>query len=206
MADGGEYADSFEPGTLIDLDSHGFRGPVHDITVQQCEVQSVQDSSRWTVKDRNSLACNGIQVDGRNMTVRNCIFPNVDSGISVTAADSMIEGNTVENFAGDGMRGLGDNTTFQYNTVKNCYDVKPWRTCRPADLLCFRTDDMMLADVELGESPASASARVVVLGRPCNPLAWEAIHDSSHHPRSYGIAGLLLKAGVRPFHRPVMSE
>ena len=118
-----EYADSFEPGTLIDLDSHGFRGPVHDITVQQCEVQSVQDSSRWTVKDWNSLACNGIQVDGRNMTVRNCIFRNVDFGISVTAADSTIEGNTVENFAGDGMRGLGDNTTFQYNTVKNCYDV-----------------------------------------------------------------------------------
>ena len=118
-----EFAASFERGTMIDLDSHGFHGPVHDISVEQCSVQSVQDSSAWTVEDWNSLACNGIQVDGRKMTVRNCIFRNVDFGISVSAADSMIEGNTVENFAGDGMRGLGDNTTFQYNTVKNCYDV-----------------------------------------------------------------------------------
>lgn len=118
-----EYAESFEPGTLIDLDSHGFRGPVHDITVEDCRVQSVQDSSGWTVENWNSLACDGIQVDGRRMTVRNSVFRNVDFGISVSAADSLIEGNTVENFAGDGMRGLGDNTTFQYNTVKNCYDV-----------------------------------------------------------------------------------
>ena len=29
----------------------------------------------------------------------------------------------MENFAGDGMRGLGDRTVFQYNTVKNRYDV-----------------------------------------------------------------------------------
>jgi parallel beta-helix repeat protein len=118
-----EFADSFEPATLIDLGWHGFHGPVHDITVRECRVESVQDSSSWTVQDWNALACNGIQVDGRNMTVRNCTFRNVNFGISVSAVDSMIAGNTVENFAGDGMRGLGDNTTFQYNTVKNCYDV-----------------------------------------------------------------------------------
>jgi len=29
----------------------------------------------------------------------------------------------VENFAGDGLRGLGDHSVFQYNIVKNCYDV-----------------------------------------------------------------------------------
>jgi len=118
-----EFAGSFERGTMIDLDSHGFHGPVHDIVVEQCRAESVQGSSNWTVQDWNTLACNGIEVDGRNMTVRDCTFRNVDFGISVSAVDSMIEGNTVENFAGDGMRGLGDHTTFQYNTVKNCYDV-----------------------------------------------------------------------------------
>ncbi|HUT88975.1 MAG TPA: right-handed parallel beta-helix repeat-containing protein [Thermoguttaceae bacterium] len=118
-----ELAGSFERGTLIDLDWHGFHGPVHDIVVEKCRAESVQDSSNWTVQDWNALACNGIQVDGRDMTVRDCTFRNVDFGISVTAVDCMIEGNTVENFAGDGMRGLGDNTTFQYNTVRNCYDV-----------------------------------------------------------------------------------
>jgi len=32
-------------------------------------------------------------------------------------------GNTVENFAGDGLRGLGDYEVFENNTVMNCYDV-----------------------------------------------------------------------------------
>ncbi|MHB8901751.1 MAG: right-handed parallel beta-helix repeat-containing protein, partial [Thermoguttaceae bacterium] len=83
----------------------------------------VRDSSGWKLPEWNSLAWDGIQVDGTKMAVRDCTFRNVDFGISVTATESMIEHNTVENFAGDGLRGLGDNTTFQYNTVKNCYDV-----------------------------------------------------------------------------------
>jgi parallel beta-helix repeat protein len=110
-------------GTLIDLESHGFHGPVHDIVVENCRAESVRDSSGWTIQDWNMRAWNGIQVDGKNMTIRGCTFRNVDFGISVTASDSLIERNSVENFAGDGLRGLGDNTTFQYNTVKNCYDV-----------------------------------------------------------------------------------
>jgi hypothetical protein len=118
-----EFAPSFEPATLIDLDSHGFSGPVRDIVVDQCHVHSVRDSSGWSAADWNRLSCNGIQVDGNHMTVRDCVFRNVNFGISVSATHSLIEGNTVENFAGDGMRGLGDFTSFQYNTVKNCYDV-----------------------------------------------------------------------------------
>ena len=110
-------------GTLIDLQSHGFHGPVRDMVVEDCHGQSIADSSSWTLPDWNTRAWNGIEVDGKNMTVRNCTFRNVNFGISVGASDSMIEHNTVENFAGDGLRGLGDNTTFQYNTVKNCYDV-----------------------------------------------------------------------------------
>jgi hypothetical protein len=35
----------------------------------------------------------------------------------------LVESNVVENFAGDGLRGLGNDQVFQYNTVKNCYDV-----------------------------------------------------------------------------------
>lgn len=34
-----------------------------------------------------------------------------------------VEHNTIENFAGDGLRGLGDDLLFQYNLVMNCYDV-----------------------------------------------------------------------------------
>ncbi len=118
-----EFAPTYEPDTLIRLESHNWRGPIHDIAVEHCNARSVEDSSGWSADDWNALSCNGIQVDGENMTVRDNVFKNVNFGISVSAANSLIEGNLVENFAGDGLRGLGDNTTFQYNTIKNCYAV-----------------------------------------------------------------------------------
>ncbi len=113
----------FTRSPLIALESHGFRGPIHDVVVENCEVQTIDDSSGWSKQDWDTLSCDGIQVDGTQMTVRDCVFRNVNFGISVSATHSLVEGNLVENFAGDGMRGLGDHTTFQFNTVKNCYDV-----------------------------------------------------------------------------------
>jgi hypothetical protein len=118
-----EHAPQYEQVTLFNLEHHGYRGPIHDVTVEDCRLQSVEDSSGWSADDWNNLSCNGFGVDGESMTVRNNVLKNVNFGISVGARNSLIEGNLVENFAGDGMRGLGDHTVFQYNTVKNCYDV-----------------------------------------------------------------------------------
>jgi parallel beta-helix repeat protein len=118
-----EFGEPYERRTLIDLDSHNWHGPVHDIVVEKCVIRSVLDTSAWTIDDWNQLACNGLQVDGTRMTIRDNQLFNVNFGISVGASDSLITGNLVENFAGDGLRGLGNYCTFQYNTVKNCYDV-----------------------------------------------------------------------------------
>jgi parallel beta-helix repeat protein len=118
-----EFGASYERRTLVDLDSHNWHGPVHDIVVEQCAIRSVADTSGWTADDWNELACNGMQVDGTRMTIRDNYLLNVNFGISVGASHSLICRNLVENFAGDGLRGLGDHCTFEYNTVKNCYDV-----------------------------------------------------------------------------------
>ena len=118
-----EYAPSYEKATLFELDSHGWRGPVHDIVVEGCRLQSVEDSSEWSASDWDTLSCSGFRAEGENMTIRNNVLRNVNTGIRMEAKNSLVEGNMVENFAGDGMTGTGDHTTFQYNTVKNCYDV-----------------------------------------------------------------------------------
>ena len=118
-----EFGQSYRRRTLVHLESHNWRGPVHDIVVENCAVRSVADASAWTAEDWDQLACNGLQVDGTRMTIRNNRLLNVNYGISVDASNSFIAGNLVENFAGDGLRGLGDHCTFEYNTVKNCYDV-----------------------------------------------------------------------------------
>lgn len=118
-----EFGESYERRTLVDLDSHNWHGPVHDIVVEVCAIRSVADASAWTAADWNELACNGVQVDGARMTIRGNHLLNVNFGISVDADDSVVSENVVENFAGDGLRGLGDRCTFEYNTVKNCYNV-----------------------------------------------------------------------------------
>ena len=112
-----------KPRTLIDLESHGWQGPIHDVLVEQCVLQSAEDTSRWSAGEWNELSCNGIDVDSTRMTVRRNRLKNVNFGISVSASHALVEHNVVENFAGDGLRGLGDHSVFQYNLVKNCYDV-----------------------------------------------------------------------------------
>lgn len=118
-----EYADPYETHTLIDLDSHDWQGPVEKIAVEGCTLRSVADASSWTDVDWDTLSCNGIQADGRNHLIRGNLLQNVNFGISVSATDTLVQGNTVDGFAGDGLRGLGDRSVFEYNTVKNCYAV-----------------------------------------------------------------------------------
>ncbi len=118
-----EFSQPYKRHTLVHLESHGWRGPIHDIVAEDCALCSVADASAWTAGDWDRLSCNGFQVDGSRMTIRGNRLLNVNFGISVGASDSLISGNLVENFAGDGLRGLGDHCTFEYNTVKNCYKV-----------------------------------------------------------------------------------
>ncbi len=118
-----DYAPTYERTTMIDLDSHGYSGPVSDIVIEDCQLESVADTSSWTANDWDTRAVNGIGADGTNITIRGNHLKNVNFGISVGASNSLVEHNEVDSFSGDGMRGLGDYTTFQYNLVKNCYDV-----------------------------------------------------------------------------------
>lgn len=118
-----EFGTGDKPRTLIALEAHGWQGPIHDVTVEQCVLRSATDTSTWSAAQWNELSCNGIQADGTRMIVRGNRLKNVNFGISVNASHSLVERNTIENFAGDGLRGLGDHCVFQYNLVKNCYDV-----------------------------------------------------------------------------------
>lgn len=117
------FAPAYEPRTMIRIQSDNVNGPVHDIVVEDCGMFSVTDTSAWTLEDWNKRAANAIQASGTRIAIRGNHAKNVNFGISVSATHALIEHNVVENFAGDGMRGLGDHSVFQYNTIKNCYDV-----------------------------------------------------------------------------------
>ncbi len=118
-----EFEAEYETHTLVWLETHNWHGPVENITVDSCTAYSVQDTSDWTMDDWNNLSCNGVVAGGRNITIRGNYFKNVNFGITVSGNFALVKGNTVENFAGDGMRGIGNDMFFEYNTVKNCYAV-----------------------------------------------------------------------------------
>ncbi|MCP4600254.1 MAG: hypothetical protein GY847_06935 [Proteobacteria bacterium] len=118
-----EHAPEYETGDLVFIESHGWRGPSSDVTIEQCEILSVTNTSAWNEDDWNNLSCNGIRIGGDNVTVRDNKIHNVDFGITISGNNAIVEYNVVDSFAGDGMRGLGNYCTFQYNVVKNSYDV-----------------------------------------------------------------------------------
>lgn len=115
-----ETAAEYEKSTLVTINS-----TASEIIVENCFCYSVKDNSSWTSTDWSSNSCSGASISGDYNVLRNNHFLNVKHGILVesSAEHNLIDNNIVENFAADGMRGIGSYNTFQYNTVKNCYDV-----------------------------------------------------------------------------------
>ena len=93
------------------------------ITLEDSMVMSAPDSSSWTAEQWNTNAFDGIAAGGTGTVLRGNRLKNVDHGISFGGSHSLVETNVIENFAGDGIRGLGNHTTYRGNTIKNCYAV-----------------------------------------------------------------------------------
>lgn len=113
-----EAAPTFERLTMVRVESD-----CSGIVVEDCSLHTTPDASSWSANEWDTRACNGIDVAGPNNVIRGNHLLNVNFGISVTGARNLVERNIVENFSGDGLRGLGDYGRFEFNTVKNCYDV-----------------------------------------------------------------------------------
>ncbi len=109
--------------TIVFFENHGFQGPAQDILLEDCHLMSVEDSSGWSAQDWNDYASNGVRADGDRITIKGCHLLNVDFGITLSGEYSVAQDNVIENFSGDGMRGLGNYERFEHNVVKNCYDV-----------------------------------------------------------------------------------
>ncbi len=98
-------------------------GSAEGIVITDSAISSSPDTSGWSASDWREHALNGIVASGHAITLRNNTIVNVKHGIQISADDSLVEHNLIENFSGDGMRGLGNRTVYQFNTIKNCYHV-----------------------------------------------------------------------------------
>ncbi len=118
------YAATYSTGTMVTVENHSWQGPAYDIVIDEFEIFSVPNETVWTLaSDWDTKAANAVIASGDRVTVRNCQIRNTNFGISMTGLGSRVEGNTIDGFSGDGMRGLGDDEVFEYNLVKNRRDV-----------------------------------------------------------------------------------
>ena len=94
-----------------------------NIVLERLTVASTRNSAGWSANEWQRNARSGISISGRDITVRKSRIRNVRNGISSTAEGARIEGNSIELFSGDGIRGLGDNSIYAGNTIDTCVDV-----------------------------------------------------------------------------------
>jgi hypothetical protein len=109
-------APTYTADTLVDMSG------ASDIIVEDCLGYSVLDAKSWTSDNWNTLPCDAVYMSGSRNIVRRNVFKNIDFGISADrpGTQNLIQWNTIDTFNGDGLRGLADYCTFEYNTVKNC--------------------------------------------------------------------------------------
>jgi parallel beta-helix repeat protein len=93
------------------------------LTIKNCNINYSDDISGWTESDWLARTGNGIVMDGANLNVLDNTIIVVDHGIGCGASNSIVSGNLIANFRGDGIRGLGDDVIYEYNIIKNSYDV-----------------------------------------------------------------------------------
>lgn len=93
------------------------------LTIKNCNINYSDDINSWSDSMWIARAGNGIVMNGTNITVKDNLISVVDHGISNSAQYTLVSGNLIVNFRGDGIRGLGDDAVYEYNIIKNAYDV-----------------------------------------------------------------------------------
>lgn len=94
------------------------------IVLEKLFIFSAEEVSNWGVKEWKAQISDGIVVQGgQDLIIRNNHLKNVRNGIKIVSRKAIVEKNIIENFAGDGILGTGDNISYRYNRIKNCYRI-----------------------------------------------------------------------------------
>lgn len=118
-----EYALPVTKDQLVKVLSPAYQGPSRDIAIVGFTVKTREDVAAWVEADWDTMAANGIRLSGERCIARDNRVKNVNFGITTDGIGGLLEGNVVDNFSGDGMRVLGDDSVVQYNIIKNARQV-----------------------------------------------------------------------------------
>lgn len=115
------FATKYKRDRLIYVVNWG--GPSSDFIIEENSLYSIADASSWSAEEWNNLACYGISVIGKGITIRNNTLRNVNHGIVIGGDKIIVERNSIEHIAGDGIVCSANNAFLLNNTMKYFYKV-----------------------------------------------------------------------------------
>lgn len=110
------YAQSLSRTTLVGISGQ------HNV-LSDCDIYTVPDISGWSLNDWLSYPSNGVEIGGSYCLLENCNIFNISFGVSMNGPFSAVRGNSIRNFSGDALRGIGDDLLFEYNYIADNYNI-----------------------------------------------------------------------------------
>ncbi|WP_299568831.1 right-handed parallel beta-helix repeat-containing protein [uncultured Pedobacter sp.] len=110
-----------EKGELVSIKSNA-----SFITIENFNISSTDSCiNKWTAGKLLAKARLAIRVEGQDCTLTNNTIKQVTFGVSVakTAVRTKFSRNVIYGFLHDGMRGLSDDSIFEYNFVAGSYAI-----------------------------------------------------------------------------------
>ncbi len=91
------------------------------VTLDDVLVQSAQSCELWDQEDWVYLVRSGIDFRGTDIVIRDTEIRNTYHALLVRGDRAWVERTLIDNFGGDGIRGLGSDSTYAWNTVRDAY-------------------------------------------------------------------------------------
>lgn len=93
----------------------------HHTKIINSTIASAESIDTWTKTDWYNNVSSGIQIRSDYAYLNNNIIKNTYHALEVRGEFTEVYSNLIDNFAGDAIRGLGSNSTYENNTVRDCY-------------------------------------------------------------------------------------
>ena len=103
--------------SLVDVDHS------RDVVLERLLVTSATHVEGWDARDWVTRAFPGVRLRGRDLTLRDSVIRVVGHGDEARVGRGRVEGNLIEQFRGDGIRALGDQSVYSGNTIQGCVKV-----------------------------------------------------------------------------------
>ncbi|MDB5345270.1 MAG: hypothetical protein JWP89_3647 [Schlesneria sp.] len=92
-----------------------------DIVFERNTIYTVEDASKWSPEDWAAKSITAMSYDGSRCVIRDNTIKNVRHGLYVGGDTIEVTGNTLEQFADDGLRFSGSNITIKNNSITDNY-------------------------------------------------------------------------------------